>query len=108
MEGGEPGPDRRQQAAPDLGEVSDTEWLARHRDYAQAGIADVWLWHEATWIPTVMFDHSQPGWILDQETDQLGLIYGRPSPAATSPPPDSQQCRDLHWPPCPGDQLHVQ
>lgn len=30
------------------GTVSDTEWLARHADYARAGITEVWLWGHAS------------------------------------------------------------
>ena len=87
-----------------LGAVSDAEWLARHQDYAQAGIADVWLWHKATWIPRVIFDTGQPGWILDLDNDQLGLVHAQPGPVSGGPEPGPQGCGEVHWPPCPGDK----
>jgi Competence protein CoiA-like family len=69
-----------------LGAVSDAEWLARHQDYARAGIANVWLWHAATWIPRVMFDVGRPGWILDLDNDRLGLLHAQPHPAPGASP----------------------
>ena len=89
----------------ELGAVSDAEWLARHRDYARAGIADVWLWHEATWVPRVLFDAGQPGWILDLGNDRLGLLHAQPCPVTGASQPDPPGCGQVHWPPCCGDQL---
>jgi hypothetical protein len=88
-----------------LGAVSDAEWLARHRDYAKAGIADVCLWHEGAWVPRVVFDAGQPGWILDLANDRLGLLHADPGsvPGAVQPVPAG--CGQVHWPPCCGDQL---
>jgi hypothetical protein len=88
-----------------LGELSDTQWLARHHDYAQADITDVWLWHGATWVPRVMFARHQPGWILDLDNDQIGLLHAQPG--LKDPPTGPQECRDVHWPPCPEDALNV-
>jgi hypothetical protein len=88
-----------------LGAVSDAEWLARHQDYARTGITDVWLWHTATWVPRVMFDVGQPGWILDLDNDRLGLLHAQPRPASGVPEPGLPGCGEVHWPPCPGDQL---
>jgi hypothetical protein len=87
-----------------LGAVNDAEWLARHQDYARAGIVDVWLWHEASWVPRVMFDVGQPGWILDLVEDRLGLLYAQPGSVSDELHPGSLGCREVHWPPCPGDQ----
>jgi hypothetical protein len=64
-----------------LGEVSDTEWVARHEDYMRAGIVDVWLWHTGTWVPRVLFAAGQPDWVLDLDADLIGLVYARPGPA---------------------------
>jgi hypothetical protein len=64
-----------------LGDISDSQWLARHHDYAQAGITDVWLWNRATWVPRVMFAEGQPGWILDLKHSKLGLIHAQAGPA---------------------------
>jgi Competence protein CoiA-like family len=87
-----------------LGEISDAEWLARHRDYAQAGIVDVWLWNIATWVPRVILAEQQPGWIFDLAHDRLGLMYARAAEVAAIPP-GSSECRQVHWPPCPTDPL---
>jgi hypothetical protein len=86
-----------------LGELSDAAWLARHQDYARAGITDIWLWHEQTWIPRVMFAHGQPGWILDQDHRKLGLLYAYPGPGARPQQPSPGGCGQMHWPPCPDD-----
>ena len=61
-----------------LGDISDVQWLARHDDYARAGITDVWLWSSATWVLRVMFTSGQPGWILDLQHGKLGLTYALP------------------------------
>jgi len=90
-----------------LGELSDIQWLARHHDYVQVGIIDVWLWHRVTWVPRVMFARRQLGWLLDLDNDRLGLIHAQPGPALDGPPPEPQECRDVHWPPCPKDPLGV-
>lgn len=88
-----------------LGAVSDAEWLARHPDYAQAGIADVWLWHERAWVPRVVFDAGQPGWVMDLDNDRLGLLYAHPHPVPGVPQSGQPGCGQVHWPPCAGDQL---
>jgi hypothetical protein len=90
-----------------LGELSDTQWLARHHDYAQAQITDVWLWHGTTWVPRVMFTHRQPGWLLELDNDRIALIHAQPATASQPSHPGSGQCGEVHWPPCPGDQLGV-
>jgi hypothetical protein len=86
-----------------LGDISDVQWLARHRDYARAGITDVWLWNSAAWVPRVMFASGQPGWILDLQRRKLGLIHARPRPAPARP----LACGLVHWPPCPHDPTAV-
>jgi len=91
-----------------LGEVTDAEWLARHHDYVQAGIVDVWLWYAATWVPRVVFEAGQPGWILDLENDRLGMLYARPETPAGMQRSGEQGCGEVHWPPCWGDQLGIQ
>jgi hypothetical protein len=89
------------------GEMSDAEWIARHQDYARAGITDLWLWHPDTRVPLVVFRHGQPGWRFDLETRKIGLIYARPGRAAAGSTPQHARCRAVHWPPCPADELAV-
>lgn len=68
-----------------LGELSDAQWLARHHDYVQAAITDVWLWHTVTWVPRVMFTLRQPGWLLDLDNDRIGLIHTPTGPSTRLP-----------------------
>jgi hypothetical protein len=87
------------------GEMSDAEWIARHEDYARAGITDLWLWHPDTRVPLVVFRHGQPGWRFDLEARKLGLIHARPGRAAAWTLPQQARCQAVHWPPCPADEL---
>jgi Competence protein CoiA-like family len=90
-----------------LGAVSDGEWLARHRDYAAIGVPDIWLWHGTTWVPRVMFEAGQPGWILDQDNDRLGLLYARPT-IGSGTREANKGCGEVHWPPCIDDPIAIQ
>jgi len=87
------------------GELSDAEWIARHEDYARAGITDLRLYHPDTRVPRVVFRHRQSGWRFDLRTGTIGLIHAQPSPADAWTSPHPTQCRAVHWPPCPADQL---
>lgn len=86
-------------------EISDAEWIARHEDYARAGITELWLYHPDTRVPRVVFRHRQPGWRFDLKTGTIGLIHAQPSPADAWTSSHLTQCRAVHWPPCPADQL---
>jgi hypothetical protein len=87
------------------GELSDAEWIARHEDYAWAGITDMWLYHPDTRAPRIVFRHRQPGWRFDPGARTLGLVHAQPSRADAWTSPYPTQCRSVHWPPCPADQL---
>jgi hypothetical protein len=87
------------------GELSDAEWIARHEDYVRAGITDLWLYHPDTRVPRIVFRHRQPGWRFDLGARTLGLVHAQPGPADAPTSPHPRQCRAVHWPPCPGDQL---
>jgi hypothetical protein len=88
-----------------LGDITDAEWLARHDDYFQAGITDVWFWHPSTWVPRVIFACGQPGWILDLAAGQIGLIYAQTVQPPVGTPREPPPCRAVHWPPCPSDPV---
>lgn len=90
-----------------LGALSDAAWLARHQDYARADITDVWLWHEQTWIPRVMFASGQPRWILNPDTRKLGLLYASPGRDASPRQHSAAGCGQVHWLPCPGDATGI-
>jgi hypothetical protein len=88
-----------------LGDITDAEWLARHNDYVQAGITDVWLWHPQSWIPRVVFDRGQPGWRLDLTASRIGLVHAQPAPVTGIRASETSRCIAVHWPPCPDDPL---
>ena len=88
-----------------LGDITDAEWLARHNDYVQAGITDVWLWHPQSWIPRVVFDRGQPGWRLDLTLSRIGLVHAQPAPVTSIRASETSRCIAVHWPPCPDDPL---
>lgn len=58
-------------------------------------------------LARVMFASGQPGWILDLDTDQIGLIHARPAATAAARASSSLRCSSVHWLPCPQDQLDV-
>ena len=86
-------------------EITDAEWLDRHKDYVRAGITDVWLWRPGLWIPRAVFRYGQLGWRFDLEAGRIGLIYAHPDPAAVTAASTAPECAIVHAPPCPGDRL---
>jgi hypothetical protein len=54
--------------------LTDDAWRSRHRDYAAAGIADVWLWHPATDVPGVVLAEDVCGWTFNLATEHLGMV----------------------------------
>jgi Competence protein CoiA-like family len=88
-------------------ELSDPEWIARHEDYARAGITDLWPYHSDTRVARVVFRYRHPGWRFDLGARTLGLVHAKPGPADARKSPHQAQCRAVHWPPCPADQLAI-
>ena len=58
-----------------------------------------------TRVPRVIFRHRQPGWRFDLGARTLGLVHAQPNPADAWKSPHPTQCRAVHWPPGPADQL---
>lgn len=89
-----------------LSPMTDTELLARSKDYARLSTALVWMWPSAKQVPRVLFESGEPGWAFDPVNDQLGLVCGQAHlswPADRTP----DRNRSPHWPPCPGDEIEV-
>jgi hypothetical protein len=85
--------------------MTDTELLARRRDYARAGIALAWVWHPDKRIPHVLFRFGEPGWVFDVAADRIGLACGRPHILHRAG--EATQTLSTHWPPCPSDDIDV-
>jgi hypothetical protein len=89
-----------------LAAITDTELLARRRDYARVGIALAWIWHPRKRIPHVLFQFSEPGWAFDVTNERLGLACGRPH-ARRRTDESTTKTWSPHWPPCPGDEIDM-
>lgn len=88
--------------------ITDSEWMARHRDYTGAGITDVWLWHYSAGPPAVLYSSDQPGWVFDQKSPSIGVAYGEAQPAKARWWTDSDLNRYLdRWPPRPEDRIQL-
>jgi hypothetical protein len=83
--------------------LTDDAWLARHRDYALAGITDVWLWHPHIGVPGVALGESQSHWQLNVELNQLGIPIAEPHSLPSADFLSDDVRLAAHYPPCPGD-----
>ncbi|MFB7739819.1 competence protein CoiA family protein [Streptomyces sp. NPDC056112] len=85
--------------------ITDELWQARHRDYAAAGVRDVWFMRPDTRIPHVLFAEGTPAWTLYHREGEAEARLGQPH---TRDP--RWWTKDLrlyapHHPPCPGDEV---
>ncbi|MEV5903406.1 competence protein CoiA family protein [Streptomyces sp. NPDC052127] len=85
--------------------ITDELWQARHRDYAAAGLRDVWFMRPDTRIPHVLFAEGIPAWTLLHRDAAAEARLGEPH--ARGP---QWWTRDLrlfgpHHPPCAGDPV---
>ncbi|MFJ6015182.1 competence protein CoiA family protein [Streptomyces sp. NPDC092952] len=85
--------------------ITDELWQARHRDYAAAGVRDVWFMRPHTRIPHVLFAENTPAWTLYHRDDaaeaRLGQAHTRDAHWWTK----NLRHFTLHHPPCPGDPV---
>jgi hypothetical protein len=87
--------------------LTDRDWLARHHDYAAAGVIDVWLWHPNVGVPGIAVGQPQCDWQLSADLRQVGI----PIAAGHARSPDGPEAVSgkpvevEHHPPCPGDDL---
>ena len=80
---------------------TDGEWLARHADYARAGVVDVWIWANHWWAD-VARRAEKPVWMFDPAGQKLRTQVAEPHEHRGA----TAQARDvyrMHWPACPGD-----
>ena len=86
--------------------MTDGDWSARHRDYTQQGIVDVWLSHPSVERPGILLQKQVDVWFLDVAESSLGVPLGLPHqrPANWQSAPDISVFV-LHHPPCLGDRV---
>ncbi|QFQ99366.1 hypothetical protein F9278_28055 [Streptomyces phaeolivaceus] len=85
--------------------ITDELWQARHRDYAAAGVRDVWFMRPDTRVPHVLFAEGIPAWTLYHREGEAEARLGEPH--ARGPQWWTKDLRlfGLHHPPCPGDPV---
>ncbi|MFI5864735.1 competence protein CoiA family protein [Streptomyces sp. NPDC051546] len=87
--------------------ITDSLWQQRHRDYAAAGIRDIWFMRPGTALPHVLLAEQSAVCILDLADRQVRVLWGRPHPRTGRWWESVDLSRyALHHPPCPGDNLH--
>lgn len=89
------------------GPITDQLWQARHRDYAEAGIQDIWFMRPGAALPHVLFAEQAPVCVLELGERTVRLVWGRPHLRSGR----WWEAGDLtvfalHHPPCPGDDVH--
>ncbi|GGU86992.1 hypothetical protein GCM10010211_61380 [Streptomyces albospinus] len=86
--------------------MTDDGWRARHRDYARAGIVDVWFWRPRVHFPHVVLDAGLPVWFYTPSKGLAWTAFGRPH---TRPyrwwEAENLSVFGLHHPPCALDEL---
>ncbi|MFD6329217.1 competence protein CoiA family protein [Streptomyces niveus] len=87
--------------------MTDQLWQDRHRDYATAGIQDVWFMRPGAAVPHVLLAEQAQVYVLDLGERTVRVMWGQPHPRSGR----WWEARDLthfalHHPPCPGDDIH--
>lgn len=87
--------------------ITDPLWQQRHRDYAAAGIRDIWFMRPGTALPHVLLAEQSAVCILDLADHQVRVLWGHPHPRTGRWWENEDLSRfALHHPPCAGDDLH--
>ncbi|MCQ1577171.1 competence protein CoiA family protein [Streptomyces parvus] len=87
--------------------ITDQLWRRRHRDYAAAGIRDIWFMRPGAALPHVLLTEQTPVCVLDLADRAVRLIWGQPHPRSGRWwESENPAVHALHHPPCPGDDLH--
>ncbi|MDF3302951.1 competence protein CoiA family protein [Streptomyces tropicalis] len=87
--------------------ITDSLWQQRHRDYAAAGIRDIWFMRLGTALPHVLLAEQSAVCILDLADRQVRVLWGQPHPRTGRWWESEELSRyALHHPPCAGDDLH--
>ena len=86
--------------------LTDRDWLARHRDYTERDVVDVWLWHPRLDRPGILLTHGVAVHYLNVHERRCAVPLGRPHARTagwhTSP---TLEHFGLHSPPCLEDAL---
>ncbi|MFH8411282.1 competence protein CoiA family protein [Streptomyces sp. NPDC018019] len=85
--------------------ITDELWQARHRDYAAAGVRDVWFMRPDTRIPHVLFAEGTPAWTLYHRDGEAEARLGQPHGRGPQWWTKDLRLYALHHPPCPGDPV---
>ncbi|MGW3930386.1 competence protein CoiA family protein [Streptomyces microflavus] len=87
--------------------ITDQLWQHRHRDYAAAGIRDIWFMRPGTALPRVLLAEQTPVCFLDLADRAVRVGWGQPHPRSGRWwESEDLAVYALHHPPCPGDDLH--
>jgi hypothetical protein len=85
--------------------ITDERWQARHRDYAAAGVRDVWFMRPDTRIPHVLFAEGIPAWTLYHREEAAEARLGEPHERDPQWWTKDLRLFGLHHPPCAGDPV---
>ncbi|MEU3516735.1 competence protein CoiA family protein [Streptomyces sp. NPDC006654] len=85
--------------------ITDERWQARHRDYAAAGVRDVWFMRPDTRIPHVLFAEGIPAWTLYHRESEAEARLGEPHVRGPQWWTKDLRLYGLHHPPCAGDPV---
>ncbi|MEU2380359.1 competence protein CoiA family protein [Streptomyces misionensis] len=85
--------------------ITDELWQARHRDYAAAGVRDVWFMRPDTRIPHVLFAEGIPAWTLYHQDGTAEARLGEPHERGPQWWTKDLRLFGLHHPPCAGDPV---
>ncbi|MEV0553835.1 competence protein CoiA family protein [Streptomyces sp. NPDC050597] len=85
--------------------ITDELWQARHRDYAAAGVRDVWFMRPDTRIPHVLFAEGTPAWTLYHREGEAEARLGQPHARGRRWWTKDLRLYAPHHPPCPGDEV---
>lgn len=85
--------------------ITDERWQARHRDYAAAGVRDVWFMRPDTRIPHVLFAEGIPAWTLYHREEAAEARLGEPHERGPQWWTKDLRLYAPHHPPCVGDSV---
>ncbi|MEJ8662186.1 competence protein CoiA family protein [Streptomyces sp. MS1.AVA.4] len=85
--------------------ITDELWQARHRDYAAAGVRDVWFMRPDTRIPHVLFAEGTPAWTLYHRDETAEARLGEPHERGPQWWTKDLRLFGPHHPPCAGDPV---
>ncbi|MFD5344278.1 competence protein CoiA family protein [Streptomyces anulatus] len=85
--------------------ITDELWQSRHRDYAAAGVRDVWFMRPDTRIPHVLFAEGAPAWTLYHRDESAEARLGEPHKRGPRWWTEDLRLFGQHHPPCARDAI---